>query len=208
VTCTLPSPLALWPALVLGMLCSVGCGSTPEARHFVLVPLAEAPPPGGPAALVDLALSLGPVTLPAYLDRPQMVVDIGGQERRVDELTRWAEPLDRGLARVLAIDLAQLLGTEQLSLFPPHPPSPPDHRVELDVVRFEIVLPDSAAVLDARWRLFGAGQDLLRTRREHFVHALAPGDAPESEQVRALSACVAELARAIAAQIRVQQAGD
>jgi hypothetical protein len=84
-----------------------GCVSlkrTPEARFFVLRPLAEAPAATDTSATAEL-IGLLPVVLPAYLDRPQLVSWVAPGELRIDEYLRWGEPLDAGLLRTLAANL-------------------------------------------------------------------------------------------------------
>jgi uncharacterized protein len=89
-----------------------GCVSlkrTAEARFFTLRPVAERPttpaannPGGGVVAVL-------PVSLPSFLERPQLVAWTGPGEVPIDEFLRWAEPLDASAQRVLADDLARLL---------------------------------------------------------------------------------------------------
>lgn len=85
--------------LILG-----GCaGSSPDSHYFTLsaVPSPDQARPGRPALHVTL------FHLPQLYDRQQMVFRTGAQSVDIDETDRWAEPLDRMAARILAQDLAQ-----------------------------------------------------------------------------------------------------
>jgi uncharacterized lipoprotein YmbA len=66
----------------------------------------------------DYSISIGPVTLPATVDRPQMVVQTGPNQVWIDEFHRWASPLQNDIARVLVENIATLLGTPRASAFP------------------------------------------------------------------------------------------
>ena len=46
-------------------------------------------------------LGIGPIRMPDYLDRSQMVMLDAGQEIRVDEYNRWAEPLSPAFHRIV-----------------------------------------------------------------------------------------------------------
>src|SRR5205823_6032560 len=64
---------------------------------------------GAPPA--SYAVVVGPVSVPASVDRPQFVVQVAPNRVEVDEFNRWAAPLDDGVARAVAGNLATLLGT-------------------------------------------------------------------------------------------------
>ena len=92
---------------------------------------------------------VGPVSIPASVDQPQFVLKVASNRVEVDELDRWAAPLDESIARAVAGDLAILLGTPtvataQLANFSP------EYVVAIDVQRFESVKGDSAN-LEAVW---------------------------------------------------------
>jgi len=129
-------------ALVLVLL--AGCAS-PAARFYTL---SAAPGPAAPAA--DLTVAVGPVTIPAVVDRPQIVLQAGPHEVRMDEFNRWAAPLATTIARVVAANLVQLLGTPRIVLTPPALGADTEYRVAIQVQRFDSALGE-AATLDAVW---------------------------------------------------------
>lgn len=92
------------PAALL--LALAGCGS-PENKYFTLSTKAPtAPAPQAAARTV----SVDEVTIPSYLDRPQIVIRPDATQADLREYERWLEPLDSMLRRVLAADLAARLG--------------------------------------------------------------------------------------------------
>ena len=54
---------------------------------------------------------VGPVSVPAVVDRPQIVVTTGPNQVRLDEFNQWASPLQNNIARVVAENLVAMLGT-------------------------------------------------------------------------------------------------
>jgi uncharacterized lipoprotein YmbA len=100
--------------------------------------------------LSALVVALGPVTVPAVVDRPEIVVTTGPNEVNLDDFNRWASPLQDNLSHAIADDLALELGTPHVVLNSLLLATEPDFRVAIDVRSFESTLGDSAS-LDAIW---------------------------------------------------------
>jgi uncharacterized lipoprotein YmbA len=189
-------------AILALALTLVGCAATPPTRFYTLAAVAEAPeaPPPGTA---ELTVGVGPVTLPSYLDRPQLVSRDGANRVLLADFDSWAEPLQGLFARVLAENLARTLGTDDVLQLPQRRDVRLDYQVEVDVARFDV---DTAgnADLDARWWLFGRnGDKLLRSGRAMITEPAAAGDyAAAAALSHALGALSAEIAAAIAERPR------
>jgi uncharacterized lipoprotein YmbA len=129
---------------VLVILAS-GCGSTPATRFYTLSAAAA------PAATASqLSVVVGPVSVPAVVDRPEIVVSTGPNQVRLDEFNQWASPLQNNIARVVAENLVAMLGTPRVTLSPQALSADADYRAAIEVQRFESA-PGEAAVLDAVW---------------------------------------------------------
>jgi len=137
--------LALVIALCAAAALGVGCASTPPSHFYTL--RATATPV---ATKSSLSLAVGPVSIPAVVDRPEIVVSAAPNEVWLDEFNRWASPLQDNLARVIAENLAALLGTPHVTQFPQQLSAGSDYRVAIEVLRFESA-PGEAATLDAIW---------------------------------------------------------
>jgi uncharacterized protein len=98
----------------------------------------------------SLSISVGPVSVPSVVDRPEIVVSTGPNEVWLDDLNRWASPLQDNLSRAVAENLVAILGTPHVSLFPQTLVSGTDYRVAIEVRRFEST-PGKTATLDALW---------------------------------------------------------
>jgi uncharacterized lipoprotein YmbA len=135
------APLMICTALVL----ATGCASTPPSRFYTLSAVT------GPAAPPSsISVAVGPVSVPADVDRPQFVVSTGPNQVELDEFNRWAAPLQNGISRVVAENLVMMLGTPRVTLYPQTLSADADYRAAIEVQSFASA-PGEAAMLDAVW---------------------------------------------------------
>jgi uncharacterized lipoprotein YmbA len=148
-------------AVVLCFLVSLaaGCGSAPSSRFYTL-----SAAPTAPATPSSLSVAVGPVSIPAVVDRPQIVVSTGPNQVRLEEFNRWASPLQNGIARVVAENLVALLGTPRVTLSSQVLSAEADYRAAIEVQSFESA-PGEAAVLDAVWTVRRAKDGTAQTGR-------------------------------------------
>ena len=124
---------------------TVGCGTTPPSRFYTLSATTA------PAATSsNLSVAVGPVSVPAVVDRPQIVVSTSANQVGIDEFNRWASPLQNNISRVVADNLVALLGTPRVTLVPQTLSADADYRAAIEVQSFESA-PGEAAKLDAVW---------------------------------------------------------
>jgi uncharacterized protein len=126
---------------------AAGCASTPSTRFYTLS-VAAAPA----ATSSQLSMVVGPVLVPAVVDRPEIVVTTGPNQVRLDEFNQWASPLQNSIARVVAENLVGMLGTPRVILSAQALSADADYRAAIEVQRFES-LPGESAMLDAVWRV-------------------------------------------------------
>jgi uncharacterized protein len=180
----------------LGMLAS-GCASTPESRFYTLssVPTTPAPTPS------TVSVAVGPISVPALVDRPQIVVSMGPNRVWLDEFNRWASPLQSNIARVVADNLTGMLGTPRVAPSSQTLSGEVEYRVAIAVQGFDSA-PGEAATLDAVWTVTRAkdgqsqaGRTSLREpATEKGYDALA---AAHSRAVARLSRDIAEAVRTL-----------
>jgi len=145
-----------WVALaVLG----VGCSSTPQARFYTLSPTSTPP-----AASSELSVAVGPVAVPAAVDRPQIVVSLGPNSVWLDEFNRWAAPLQDDIARVVAENLVAMLGTPRVARASQTVSAGFSYRAVIAVESFESV-PGEMARLDAVWTVSRSTDATTQTGR-------------------------------------------
>ena len=121
-----------------------GCSSAPS-RFYTLNSSAT----GDPSIKSDLAVVVGPVSVPAEVDRPQFTVQVAPNRVAVDEFNRWAAPLNNNIARVVAGNLSVLLGTPNVAA-QPLAGFDSAYRVTINIQRFESV-PGKSVLVDAVW---------------------------------------------------------
>jgi uncharacterized protein len=203
------SPASLLKAPILTLAFAVffgGCAvlsPKQERTHFImLTPVTTAAANGtqsGGQQLGTIAIGLGPVQLPEYLNRPEMVIRTSPNGFELSETDRWAEPLSDNFRHVLANDLSNLLGTINITQFPWYPGTRLDYVVHVQLQRFEAGRNQTAEFI-ARWELRRPQSDqLLAARDFHLSRPMTSfsGDAAAA----ALSDEVGELAKQIASAI-------
>ena len=194
--------------LLLPML--AGCGSSPT-RLYVLSANAEKTEP----ATRGIAVGIGPVTLPKYLDRPQIVTRVGSNSLTQGDFDQWGGDLNDNITRVLAINLANLLGTDRVSLYPWRDTAAVDYQVALDITQFDGG--ENGVGLDVFWSLINPSSGkILVMRRSTYPEngalgtAGSPDDKNRDRAYAAASAAMSHdldaLSRDIAAAIRQQKA--
>jgi uncharacterized lipoprotein YmbA len=147
-----------------------------------------------------VSIGIGPVEIPDYLDRPQIVTRITPNEIKLAEYDRWAEPIKDNFTRVLAKNLSTLLCINEISFFPWRREIPKDYRIEVKVIRFDGSSGDQV-VLEAWWTLLsGDGKTLLESKRSTLSEQ-AVGREYKS-LVSSQSRILAELSREIAEAIK------
>jgi uncharacterized lipoprotein YmbA len=93
----IPWRLALVP-LVASSLGLGACASTPS-RFYLLNALATPETIPSPATSQGPVIGVGPITMPRYVDRPQIVTRVGRNQLALGEFDRWAEPLQNNVSR-------------------------------------------------------------------------------------------------------------
>ncbi|HTP27475.1 MAG TPA: PqiC family protein [Anaeromyxobacteraceae bacterium] len=174
------------------------CASSWPSRYYQLhsaVRLALRDEATRPGALV---VGIGPVRVPDYLDRPE-IVTVSGSRIDVAEFDRWAGSVENNIARVLVEDLTGLLPTERF--FVTHwrlrPPSP-SCRIEVLVEHFEGPL-QGPVLLRAQWFVHAADGRLLLGRSSSISEEVTGGD--YGALVEAMSRALEGLSQAIAKDI-------
>jgi uncharacterized lipoprotein YmbA len=190
-------------AAVLGALAAGGCfAPRPDpSKFFVLAPAAAAADdPIAPAGLPvssSPTIGLGPIKLPEYLDRDEVVTRVGPNRLQLSDKDRWAEPLDNNFKQVMAQDLTQSLGTHSITFYPWFGTTRVDCQVRIDVYRFETD-PSANAQLVAHWQVLDGSGKLLYAGDSSLNEQARPGEPVAA----ALSRTVDRLARQIASAIQ------
>lgn len=185
-----PLSLLLAPAFTALLILS-GC-STPETYYSLS---ADGPAPTNTTAF---ALGVGPISLPDYIDRAELVFQSETNRFEIPFERRWAGSLEETTTRVLGTNLARRLKTGNLHLYPWEPGTDLRYQVRVQIRQFHAVSAGDA-ILDAQWRIEnGSSHSLLVSGVSHLTEPVI-GDGYDAV-VAAESRLLAQLADTIAAR--------
>ncbi len=150
------------------------------------------------------SLGVGPVRLPEMLDHPGIVSRDEGQKLLVASYAVWAGDLNEAVTRVLADNLSQYLGSDQVWPFPWDNRVRPERTIRVVFERFSGER-GGEVELQAKWRLISgdgneqlySGKLTLRTKAENNSY---------NAYVAALNELLNRLSKAIAQAVAEQSA--
>lgn len=178
-----------------------GCiSSSPSAQFYTLhasVPAAE----HGSVTFGDSWVGVGPVGVPKYLDRPQIVTRGDGHRLNIHEFDRWADPLSTRMLDVLIENVVAISDSKRVAPYPWPSAFRPDRRMIGEITAFE-AHPGGDVLLRVRWlvRLQGE-QESEEIRVGEYVEPAAPGDF--DAMAEAMSRALERWSRDIAAALAV-----
>ena len=173
-----------------------GCGSSPKANFYTLSAGAA---PAQSRAKAAYSVTIGAITVPDSLDRPQIVTRSGANQVVINEFERWAGPLKGEIARVISDNLTQQLSDASVFAYPQGTTLIADYRVIVDLQRFDSALGEAATV-EVLWQVRPAKGEPKNGRA--VAREAVTGkdyDALVAAHNRALAAVSGEIAAAIRA---------
>ena len=190
----------LW-LLALSLLL-IGCGSSPPNNYYVLSAQEF------PAATADTpAIGVGPIEVPEYLIRQNLVYNHDENTLHIFSLDLWGEPLVDGIQRVMALNLSGLLHTQNMRFFPWNPQRAPDYGVKVNLLQLDAN--ENEAMIKAEWLVYRPTNGESVKRRISQLKLPLPSGASEPEQVaEAYSKLLLQLSEIIAADIKEDQAAQ
>lgn len=200
-----------WFLVMLLLPLMHACGMSAPVHFYALsgdVPEAEVAPSGGPC----FSLAVGPITIPAYLDRSGLVTQQGANELAVADFDQWGESLNDGLTRVLMEDLSDSMCIEPIAPVPLPEGIRTDYQVAVQIRRFDGIL-GKQAWLRGSWTVLDAEGNLVSWKRSNLQKTVHGEDFPSL--VAAMSSLALDLSHEIAAELQeivakkaTKQAGD
>jgi uncharacterized lipoprotein YmbA len=160
-------------AVLLLLFLLPGClsfPSSPSPRFYTLEPIKEVSGVelSGADHLSNAVLGVGPVTIPEYLNRPQMVTRNSDNSIEFAQFDRWAEPLDAGIARIIARNFSLLLPKASVEIFPWNSIIPIKYQVIMEIIQLDCRL-DGDALLLVQWSVIdGKEKKVLLTKRSEY----------------------------------------
>jgi hypothetical protein len=171
---------------------TAGCASPPSRFYTLSATAAAAASPS------KIAVAVGPISIPAAVDQPQIVISTGANSVSFDEFNRWASPLQDNIARVVAENLVAVLGSPRVTMFPQPLNAEVDYLVQIEVRNFEST-PGKSAALDAVWTVRRQRDAVVETGRTSVREPVQDGsyDAIAAAHSRALAHVSEDVADAI-----------
>ena len=167
------TPRPLFFVSVLAMLLLTACSTTPPTHFYVL----DALPQTERANKQALAIGIGPITLPALLERKQMVTRLHDNTVQLAEFHQWAEPLKDTLPRVIVQNLAALQPTDVFRAYPWSAYGNVDYRIIIDIDSFAAETKKNVK-FSASWAIMDERQHTIIKNGKTQLERILPNPAP------------------------------
>ena len=154
------------------------------------------------AGEIFMTIGVGPVHLPEYLDRPEIVTRINPNELKLAELDIWAEPLQVNFTRVLVENISRLLSTEPVAVFPWGASPQIDFQIDIEVVRLDGDIAGKAFLI-AQWSILNSSnKSILFSKKSQYTESVGGTGysalvAAQSRMIGALSLDIAEAIKSL-----------
>lgn len=178
----------------------IGCSSTPPSRFYTLSPLGDLKAEQQ-STLVGhgIYIAIGPVEIPDYLDRPNIMIRTSRNELTLSEFDRWAGSLKEDIARVLSENLSKLMAPDKISVVEWGWGVNYDYRVAVDIKQFD-VMPEGNVLLNAEWALVGKNGPRIILRRERVTDPV--GGQTYEAKISSMSRALETLSRNITSEVK------
>lgn len=195
----LPRPIVSFVIAVLATSLVAACGSSPATSFYTLASVPPNPGATSPAHQAPAVIAVGPLSLPDYLDRPQLVTRTSPYTMSLSAFDQWAGPLNDMVPRVLIEDLALRLPGDRVVPFPQVSGPSFDYRIAVGINQFDIGA-DGGATLLASWQIYAAGAPEARLVDDDIFHHDAAGSG-FGGSVAAMSTTLADFSQRLADSI-------
>jgi len=182
------------PFIIITCLCLLAaCQSSPRKNYFylsaTLVPESKSIT-DNQGNLTQL-IGIGPIELADYLNRLQMIENQTDNSLNMADNAYWAEPLDKSIPRVVALNLTSLNSNRSFVTFPWRSDSKPRYSLRLTVD--SLTRNQGKASITATWELMDNDTKSHLLRR-NFSRSITVATGPKA-LAQAYSNLLAELAK-------------
>jgi len=176
-----------------------GCGSTQPSRFYTLYLIGDLKPERqSTSSGHNIYVVIGPVEIPDYLNRPQIVIRTSQNGLTLSEYDRWAGSLKEDIARVLSENISKLTAPDEIAVVEWGWGGGHDYRVAVDINQFDI-MPEGNVLLNAEWAIVGKNGTRIIARRESVTEPIH-GQTYEAK-VSSMSGALGTLSRDMAGGI-------
>jgi len=139
----------------------MSCSRSPEPNFFVLNPIKLLAHSNSGQLL---RIGIDPLDTPPYIQKPQLALRLANHQVDYDEYNRWAEQIDKNIARVIEANLRSLLSNTIVETSPWPSGFRPNYRLQINIVRFE-AKSQGYSVLEASYQLVDRSGEKIFTKQ-------------------------------------------
>jgi uncharacterized protein len=174
------------------VLLVTACVNAPSVQFYVLEPLSQT----APITVLDTrqhTIGIGPISVPALLERKQIITRHAGNAVEIAEFQQWASPLQDNLLQALTRNISSLQPNNIVRTYPWSVHGTVDLQIVVDIIRFDTT-PGESANMEANWTIKNENtHEILKTGHSVINHSLSDSSYPGT--VRALSKLLGEFSR-------------
>ena len=187
-----------------------GCVISPPPQFYTLSALRNPEPMKQAASAAHTVIvAIGPIMIPDYLDKLEIVTRSGPTELKVNEFHRWAGALNSTISRAMIENLSSLLPSERFSVIRWIPGMQVNtmitYRITVDVLRFDVA-PGDVTVFEVGWTIHGNNKEPVLVRKSIITEPVKGTDF--NEMVAAMSKAVEDFSREVADVLKSQRNGN
>ncbi len=189
-------PIIIMISLLLG--CST---SSPTPKYFTLSSLASSKAADISHSRSSAAvIGVGPVEIPDYLDKPQIVTRTATNELLLSEFNLWGGSLKADVMRVIIEDTSSFLGSEPVTIVAWRAHVPGFYRIPIYFSRLDVI-PDGTVSLNAKWGIVAKDGKTIETMQESSITKPVKGK-EYNDIVNAMSDVLADFSKEIASAVK------
>ncbi|MBU1044606.1 MAG: PqiC family protein [Candidatus Omnitrophica bacterium] len=179
-----------------------GCAlvpTTPSPRFYVLGAVSENLVSKKINISSDALIGVGPIKIPGYQNRPQIVTQDKEKMIKFAQFDRWGESLEIGLQRIIGEDLLVMIPGVKFVLYPWNQSIEVKYQVVLEIIQLDSEL-DKDMFLVAQWMVIDPKDSkTIMIKRSEFRHPVIPQN--YSGLAKTLSIACASLSSEIAVEL-------
>ena len=148
-----------------------GCigGASQKSVYYVFNPVKA--PLTADSPMAARGLGVGPITLPEFLEGPQIITRQEENLLNINEFHRWADSLKAQITTVMVDNLSAMLNTPNVVVYPWERPFIPEYQLYIDFRQFDGQTAGSIT-LEAVWSIVDTNDSKrLLTKRTSLVES-------------------------------------
>ncbi|CEG56276.1 PqiC family protein [Legionella fallonii] len=114
----------------------VACGRSKNPDYYILnpIPLSKT----STNIYHNLRIGIDKISVPAYIEKPQLIINYTPHRMQLEEDEQWIEGLDKNIARVIVTNLSTLLPGAIVNTSPWEIIFKPNYHLEINISQFTI----------------------------------------------------------------------